>query len=210
MQFVVMDLPEWDPLSIDFNSGSFQNEMIFPGLDAIPSSDWLADDLSSVGMYFDFQPSPELLEMEPLPLGSVETPWPLGRNGQVIEEQGALQNPELRTGANQCASQREGASEGGCLPLEEQQHEGQGASTPSTTARKRRAAKGKKTVSETGRHQGDVLPGVFWFQANSNGPTFQQRARYSNEQRKNIREIRSLGACLRCVNLKKWVIHSII
>jgi hypothetical protein len=207
-----MDLTEWDPLSIDFNSGSFQNEMIFPGLDAIPSFDLPVDDLSSEGMYFDFQSSPELLEMEALQLGSVEAPWPLDNNsnGQVMEEQGTLQHHELHTGANQYASQQDGASEGSRLPLEEKQLEVQEASTLTTTPSEGRATKGKKAVSKERRCQGDLLPGMFWFQANSDGPTIQQRARYSSEQRKNMREIRDLGACLRCKNLKKNVSHSII
>src|SRR5579871_1246820 len=124
-----MDLPEWDPF--DFNSSDFQNDMIFPYIDAIPSSDLPADDLFSVGMYFDFQPSPELPEMEALPLESVKAPWPLDRNGQVMEEQGTLQNNESSTGTSQYRIQQEGVSEGRRLPLE-QQLEGQGTSTLST------------------------------------------------------------------------------
>ncbi len=205
-----MDLPEWDPWSIDFNSGSFQNETIFPDLDAIPSFDWPTDDLFSAGMYSGFQPSQELLEMETLPPGNVETTWQLDRNANVIEEQSTLQNHELHTCANHDAPQQESAFEGRCLPLEEQQLEGQGASTLSTTVREDRAAKGKKAVSKERQGQGDLLPGVFWFQVNSDGPTLQQKARYSSEQKKNIREIRYLKACLRCQNLKKKVRHSII
>lgn len=57
------------------------------------------------------------------------------------------------------------------------------------------------------RDEGGLLPGIFCFQVNSDSPTIRQRARYSEKRRKEIKEIRSIGACLRCKHLKKPVCH---
>jgi hypothetical protein len=55
----------------------------------------------------------------------------------------------------------------------------------------------------------DLLPGVFCFQVNSDSPTIRQKARYSEKRLKEIKEIRSIGACLRCKQLKKPVCHPV-
>jgi len=54
-------------------------------------------------------------------------------------------------------------------------------------------------------NQGEVLPGRFCFAINSDAPTVQERARYSKSRRKEVEEMRDLGACFRCQLLKKQV-----
>ena len=212
LQVVVMDLSEWDSWSIDFNSGSFQNESIFPGLDEIPSFDWSTNDTSPMGLHFDFQHSPELPEMEFLTPGNTEAPWLPSGNDRFTGGQGTSQDHELHTSTHQDGPQQVTTSEETQLPLEEEQLLHQGVPTIGAATTEGQPAKEKKPVSQEKkdrRCQGDLLPGVFCFLANSDAPTFQQRARYSSEQRKNIREIKSLGACVRCRHLKKPVSYPI-
>jgi hypothetical protein len=56
--------------------------------------------------------------------------------------------------------------------------------------------------------QGDNLPCQFCFYANSDQPTFQLSARYSEARRQEIKKLKSHGgACLRCQLMKKKVSH---
>jgi hypothetical protein len=55
-------------------------------------------------------------------------------------------------------------------------------------------------------NHGDALPGRFCFRLNSDAPTTQQYAKYSNSRLKEIQKLRDLGACFRCKLLKKQVI----
>jgi len=221
-----MDLPEWNSWDLDFSVSGFQNEMILPFSDEIPPLGWPVDDPSSMGTYFDFQPSAELpTTTEALPFGNPTTPGQLGENDNFTEGHGTLQNLELRTGAKQDSSQQEGTSDENPLPLEElqvrseepqvlveQQLLGQEEPTFNAGVNGGRVTKRKKAVPQEKKEQrcqGDLIPGVFCFQANSDSPTFQQRARHSDEHRKIIREMRLLGACLRCKQLKKTVSYSV-
>jgi len=56
-----------------------------------------------------------------------------------------------------------------------------------------------------GAKQGEILPGRFCFPINSDAPTVQERAKYSKSRRKEVEEMRDLGACFRCQLLKKQV-----
>jgi hypothetical protein len=52
---------------------------------------------------------------------------------------------------------------------------------------------------------GEVLPGRFSWVLNSNAPTVPVRARYSASRRRERKEVKALGVCLRCKKLKKKV-----
>ena len=210
-----MDLSEWDSLYLDFTSNEFQNEMILTFSDETPSLGWPVDDPFSIGTYSDFQLSAEL-----------QTMAAPSESGNSTEPHGMLQNLGIRTRAKQNSGQQEGTTpEGHPLPLEEpqvpygeqqvlmeQQLLGQGEPTFSSGANGGRVVKRKKQVSQEKkigqRGHGDLVPGMFCFQANSNSPTFQQRAHHSDEHKKVIKEMRLLGACLRCKQLKKTVSYS--
>ena len=56
-----------------------------------------------------------------------------------------------------------------------------------------------------GANQGEILPGRFCFVINSDTPAVQERAKYSTSRRKEVEEMRDLGACFRCRLLKKQV-----
>jgi hypothetical protein len=71
------------------------------------------------------------------------------------------------------------------------------SSTDSTTT------SNKKRTLETAK--GQVLDGYFCFPLSSNGPTYQQRSRYSASRKAEVNEVREIGACLRCKLLKKPV-----
>jgi hypothetical protein len=55
------------------------------------------------------------------------------------------------------------------------------------------------------KERGEIIPGRFVWDPNSDGPIVPVRKRYSDLRRKEIRELKDPGACLRCSVLKKKV-----
>jgi hypothetical protein len=53
--------------------------------------------------------------------------------------------------------------------------------------------------------QGQPLPGQFCFRFDSAAAPVQQRARFSDARKQEVKAVREIGACLRCQLLKKTV-----
>lgn len=53
--------------------------------------------------------------------------------------------------------------------------------------------------------QGQPLPGQFCFRFDSAAAPVQQRARFSEARKQEVKVVREIGACLRCQLLKKTV-----
>lgn len=65
-----------------------------------------------------------------------------------------------------------------------------------------KAATKKRKIPE----RGDVLPGQFCFYVNSEKPSFQRTARYSDDRLQELKKLKTNGgACLRCREIKKQV-----
>jgi hypothetical protein len=56
------------------------------------------------------------------------------------------------------------------------------------------------------KNHGEALPGRFCFRVNSDEPTYQQYAQYSDSRNREVKRLRSTGgACISCRLVKKQV-----
>lgn len=70
------------------------------------------------------------------------------------------------------------------------------------------SSRGKVRKTAGKRRKGDQglpLPGQFCFRFNSATLPVQQRARFSEARKQEVKAVREIGACLRCQLLKKTV-----